>query len=169
MPLSPLQLKHYHFTEFSVEASEALRPEEVNTGNSPYPLFEGVDWDTEVFLGIPDSGDDHLFAVRVRVFGTPQPDGKFPYKFSAKTEGVFEFDHDGDLAERKRLVVINGASVLYGAMREQLLLTTSRCSHGAMLLPTVDFRALAAECPDEAPDSATPESVVKPRPKSRKK
>lgn len=149
MQLSPLQLKHYHFTELKVEVVEGVSPEEVDTGNTPYPLFDGVEWDSEVFLGIPDMRDDHLFAVRVHVYGKPLPEAKFPYCFSVRAEGVFEIDHDGDLAERKRLVVVNGAGVLYGAVREQLLLTTSRFSHGAMLLPTVDFRALSQELQDE--------------------
>ena len=52
-------------------------------------------------------------------------------------------DHDGALDERRRLVAINGASILYGAMREHLLTLSARHRHGPVLLPCLDFRGLA--------------------------
>ena len=44
---------------------------------------------------------------------------------------------------RGRLVAINGASILYGAMREHLLTLSARHRHGPVLLPCLDFRGLA--------------------------
>ena len=143
MDLSPLQLKHYHFVEFNLKASESVKPKEIETDGTPYPLFVNVDFDVEVMLGLTKAEPDpHMFAVRLTAFGTPKSNSKFPYQFSATVEGVFEIAHDADLDERKRLVIVNGAGVLYSAVREQLLALSSRSSHGAMLLPTADFRSL---------------------------
>jgi preprotein translocase subunit SecB len=175
MDLSPLQLKHYHFTEFSVVASTNVRPEDVETGGTPYPLFEDVEYDAEVLLGTFNhtEPDANLFVLQVKVFGAPtSASSKFPYTFSVCAEGVFEITHSGDISERKRIVVVNGAGVLYGAIREQLLSTTSRCSHGAMLLPTADFRSLREDdksAPPQKPKKARASTVGNRKSTSKKK
>ena len=64
-------------------------------------------------------------------------------KAQLEAEGLFAIDHDGALDERRRLVAINGASILYGAMREHLLTLSARHRHGPVLLPCLDFRGLA--------------------------
>lgn len=143
MELSPLQLKHYHFTEMSVRVVQGLTLNDIQRADAFYPSFDGVEWDTNVQSG--DVGDDDSgckFVVFVQVAGNVDGSRKFPYAFSASAEGVFEIRHDGEMEERKRIVVVNGAGVLFGAIREQLLQMTSRCAHGAILLPTLDFRRL---------------------------
>ncbi|HRI56303.1 MAG TPA: hypothetical protein PK170_04315 [Anaerolineae bacterium] len=57
-------------------------------------------------------------------------------------EGIFHIDHAGPLDERKRLVVINGASMLFGAIREQLLSLSGRHKFGPFLLPSLNFANL---------------------------
>ena len=81
--------------------------------------------------------------VNLKLEHTTRADSVFPYSFLIEAEGLFAIDHDGALDERRRLVAINGASILYGAMREHLLTLSARHRHGPVLLPCLDFRGLA--------------------------
>lgn len=133
-------------------------------GTDPYPPMEEAKLRTEISLGELDrESDPHQFVVTLGIFCDPDKDSHFPYLFAASLEGVFTIDHKGDLEERKRLVVCNGASILYSAAREQLLSLTARHKFGPMLLPTVSFNNLspAAEQNEEAP----PPKARKPRPR----
>lgn len=149
MKLSPLQVKHYHFTALSVTARQDADIEQLDYGSDPYPPMDGSSLRTEVTLGEPDNeSDPHQFVVMLGIFGATKEESNFPYEFSACLEGVFTIEHDGDLDERKRLVVCNGASILYGAAREQLLSLTARHKYGPMLLPAANFNGMA---PSEKP------------------
>lgn len=155
MKLSPLQLKHYHFTEFSVSAITGVSPSALTSEDSPYPPNDALSLETEVLMGSEEGTDDpHLFVIRLTITGCPKDGEVYPYKFKIHVEGVFEMKHDGDISLRNRLVVVNGTGVLFGAAREQLLLTTGRCVHGAILLPTLDFRGLARD--EESPPIVQP-------------
>lgn len=144
MKLSPLQVKHYHFTELSVAARSAIDIEKLDYGTEPYPPTDEANLQTVVELGEPDGEPDpHQFVVTLSISSHPDKASNFPYIFAAKLEGVFTFDHSGELEERKRLVVCNGASILYSAAREQLLAITARLKFGPMLLPTASFNGMA--------------------------
>lgn len=145
MRLSPLQLVHSQFTAISVisnDISQLATP----SVNMPYPLVTEKDIQAEIMLGLPDeTSDPHDFAVMVGVSNSEEISSTFPYRFVAQIEGVFRFDHVGEIEERKRMVVINGASMLYGIVREQILNLTIRQKNGPLLLPSLDFRVLAEE------------------------
>lgn len=143
MKLSPLQVKHYHFTELSVMARLDIDIEKLDYGSEPYPPIEEAKIRTDISLGEPDDSDPHQFVVKLGISCGPDKDSSFPYLFSASLEGVFTIDHNGDLEERKRLVVCNGASILYGAAREQLLSLTARHKFGPMLLPAANFNGMS--------------------------
>jgi len=151
MKPSPLQLKHYHFTRLSVEARKGVDMDALAQGDSVYPeIDEKVDFRIEIELG-ERVGHDDDFAVRLALSGEPQEDSNFPYRFSAEIEGMFTISGDDDNDTRKKIVVVNGASMLYGAIRDQLMSITARHMYGAMMLPSADFRGLAEEKPN--PDS----------------
>lgn len=146
MKKSPLQVQHYHFTSMSVLARSGIDIDKTEFGSGPYPLLDSEKIVTTVQLGIPtDEKDLHQFALLLNVEFSPEEESQFPYSFSVGMEGVFTIDHDGDIEERKRLVVCNGAAILYGAAREQLLSLTARHRFGPMMLPSADFRGLGPE------------------------
>lgn len=168
MKLSPLQLEHSHFLglslislDFKYGADEAQRG---------YPEVPESLVETSVELGMPAKADSETrrFILKIGVTsGKDTPEG-FPYKFAAQIEGIFSINHEGDLEERKRMVVINGGSMLYGIVREQILTMSLRHKNGPLLLPSLDFRCLSPvsaqlerEKPKSAPRSAKPKRTNK--------
>lgn len=163
MKLSPLKLKHYHFTALSVLARPDLSLDDLEQ-EGPYPVFdERVDFNTEIELGEPEGDNNPVqFALRLTVSGEPLADSPFPYRFAVGIEGVFVIEGEDDVEKRKKLVVINGGALLYGAIRDQLMTTTARHTYGAMLLPSLDFRGLV-------PESESAQRPETKKAKSRKK
>lgn len=164
MKISPLQVKHYHFLSLSVAARLDVKIEETPLVSDLYPAIDSENLHTEVFLGDGEGDDPHQFAVMLEVKYSPDDKSNFPYTFSVGMEGVFVIDHDGDIQERRNLVVCNGASMLYGAAREQLLMLTARHRFGPMMLPSANFRGLVPEekkKPKSAARKAKPKISVK--------
>lgn len=96
----------------------------------------------DIALGeLADAPDRGEYAVTVGVSNGEGAPG-FPYRFAVRVEGFFELMSDEPNEERKRLTVINGASMLYGIIREQLLSLSTRHRNGPLLLPSLDFRGL---------------------------
>ncbi|MFH1493770.1 MAG: protein-export chaperone SecB [Pseudomonadota bacterium] len=165
MKLSPLQLVHSQFTAISVISNDVSVhvPESIET---VYPPIEAKDLSIKIFLGIPDEGDDsHDFVVSVGVGNAEDTNSSLPYRFAAQIEGVFRIDHDGDPDERKRMVVVNGASMLFGSVREQILTITMRQKNGPMLLPSMDFRSLSEESQKNKPKRPRTSASKKMNPK----
>ena len=160
MKLSPLQVKHYHFTTLSVIARPDVDLEKLDYGSEPYPPMKEAKLHTKILLGEPDGeSDPHQFIVMLVISSNPDKTSHFPYQFAASLEGVFMIEHDGSLEERKRLVVRNGVSILYSAAREQLLSLTARHKYGPMLLPAANFSGLSVS------DKQSGETISKARKK----
>ncbi len=152
MKASPLQLTHSHFSGLSIVALD-VEPELIGNNGSIYPDMPSEALEVTVELGYPgDAGDaPHEFLVKVGISSSKSlPDG-FPYRFAAQIEGIFTIDHDGDFEERKRMIVINGGSMLFGIVREQILALSLRHKNGPLLLPSLDFRDLGPT-DDETPE-----------------
>jgi preprotein translocase subunit SecB len=66
---------------------------------------------------------------------------------------------DGQAEERRVRALVNGASLLYGAVREMVSTITSRSAHGPLLLPSLNFQDLASHKPDEVAPTALPSSA----------
>ncbi len=163
MKLSPLQLVHSQFTAISVISKEMAQMEP-SSADSPYPDVTEHDIKTEITLGLPDdSVDPHDFFILLGISSTDEDAKTIPYRFAAKIEAVFRFDHDGGIEERKRIVVINGASMLYGIIREQILTLTMRQKNGPLLLPSLDFRALSEQSRKEKPKQSRKTIAKKPQ------
>lgn len=83
--------------------------------------------------------------------GTPPP----PYEFHLGIIGFFTVLQPRQTEEETaRMVGINGASILYSAARELLLLLTGRGPWGPMPIPTVSFVDLQVQ--KQAPAQPTP-------------
>lgn len=146
MKMSPLQVMHYHFNAISVAVRPGIDIDKTEFGSDVYPLLDSEKLVTSVHLGAPSGeGDPHQFALLLNVEYIPEKDSHFPYTFSVTVEGVFTIKHDGNIDERKKLVVCNGAAILYGAAREQLLALTARQKFGPMMLPSANFGGMVPE------------------------
>ncbi|MCZ8388263.1 hypothetical protein BI147_00085 [Achromobacter xylosoxidans] len=166
MNLSPLQLEHYHFYQLSLVSRDDI---EIDLDRKTlYPPIGEDEVHTKVALLTSDEPDPHEFIVRLRVRSelTSANEG-FPYTFDVDIEGMFSIEHDGEIEERKRLVVCNGASILYGSIREQILSLSARHRYGPVMLPTASFLKLAPA--DDPPPSADgPEKTGRKRASKKK-
>lgn len=151
MKRSPLQLMHSHFAGLSLVALD-VAPESSDANTSAYPEVPEGAVDTKVELGMPasDADDPHQFLLRIGVSSAKSLPTAFPYRFAAQIEGVFRIEHDGDLNDRKRLVLVNGGSMLFGIVREQILTLSLRHKNGPLLLPSLDFRGLVPSSEEDA-------------------
>lgn len=134
-----LQLEHYHFTECVVVARD-VEFDDIEV-EGPYPSFAKQKIHSTVNIATQESDDNpHSFLLTLEIECDPEDNSSFPYLFSFKVEGVFECNYsEDDLEERKKYVVCNGSSMLYGAVREVLITLTSRQKYGPLLLPTTSF------------------------------
>ena len=134
MKPSPVQLMQLMFKHVKVELDPAHLPAEVPNPLTSVFTFDGVSLQSEV--GIGEADPDHergtVFFVELRVVvdNEPNPDNKdqkyAPYK----------------LADAEDLAAVNGASMLWSAVREQVLTITSRMRAGPVVLPSVHFHDL---------------------------
>ncbi len=168
MKPSPLQLHHYHFTSLAITVAQGFDLSKMASSESPYPQIDPEDLKVEIRAGEPESDGSELFVVSVAVAYEPPANSRFPYAFSAVVEGVFTMDVTEEGQDRERIVVVNGAGMLMGAIREQLLTLSARHRFGPMLLPTLDLRQLAPEQKAEGPaKTKAKRKAAKPAQKSK--
>lgn len=134
-----LQLEHYHFTECSVVARD-VEFDDINV-EGPYPSFANQKLNSTVNIATSEQSENpNNFLLSLDIECSPDDSSSFPYKFMFRVEGIFECNSFSDnVEERKKLVVCNGSTMLYGAVRELLLNLTSRQKYGPVLLPTTSF------------------------------
>lgn len=63
-----------------------------------------------------------------------------PYDIDVCVIGHFEISERVPKEKRKNLVTVNGCSMLYGAIREQVMILSARSVHGMLILPTTNFQ-----------------------------
>lgn len=141
MRVSPLQPKGHVFEEVSIQA-------QLDENHSPIPAvgfdFAGVrilcdvghaDAEEE---GSAPTNDSMLVSLRLRI--TNEEGKKCPYKVTVAVSGIFKWlNKDTEQEKRRDLTVVNGATILYGAIREMVMTVTSRSVSGQILLPAVNF------------------------------
>ena len=125
--LSPLQLKGHRFTAIEVHAH-------------PKGLAQGsVEVATQLgWVPIEENPGEWRITLRV-TFGPADAKNPAPYHGAAEIVGIFTVDPAWPANKSEELARINGASLLYGAVRETLLALTARSTHGEFLLPTLSF------------------------------
>lgn len=62
-----------------------------------------------------------------------------PYLIEIKAVGMFSVDSEVAQDKREKFAFENGASLVYGAIREMVSNTTCRSAHGPLMLPTASF------------------------------
>jgi preprotein translocase subunit SecB len=173
---SPIQLLQLFFKHVRVEVDpDHIPAEPANPLNSAF-VFDGISIQTEFGIGEidPDHERGRMFLTTLRVIvdnkPLPKEDGqKFsPYKIDVAVDGVVAIPNGAEkLAPPESLAAVNGASLLWSAVREQVLSLTARMAAGSVMLPTVHFHDLkkeAAATPGEATGSNEEQtSAVKPK------
>jgi len=162
MRASVIQLKQVVFQRVLVDA---VAPEE---GSAPVDAagfdFEGVQFrvalDAQPASG--ESGDaSQAFVVFLSV-SIEMAEGKpaVPYQIDVAALGFVEVSEVIEEAKRRDLALVNGGSLVYGAVRELVTTITGRCIAGPLVLPTADFRdhselrsALPVDRSDSEPES----------------
>lgn len=143
---SPLQLKHYHYRAMVLKVRQDVEVLETPSeqGLEPYPDFGDDQLLPDVRL-YSDGADDHCgpYLLNLSLSYSPSKSSKVPYQFEFEIEGIFILDQpDNTEDDCKKLVVINGGSMLYSAVCDQLLTLSARQIYGPMMLPSLNFRHL---------------------------
>jgi hypothetical protein len=161
MKASPIQLLQSTIEKLSVEAnpdyvastaaSSEDVPLEVREICEPFPTF----WEGQAQS--PEGIAERTFMVRLALRTDPDLSGTIPYPFEMIFSGVVACMPKTVNGFPPALTARQyGLAMIYGAMREQFLVMTSRMPYGPRLLPTVSFMEpdLAVQSP-EVIDSLT--------------
>ncbi|MDY7219403.1 protein-export chaperone SecB [Denitrificimonas sp. JX-1] len=151
MKLSPLQLKHYHYSHLQLESvdSEQLMEKDAS---SPYWVPAASKIKISITVGEPETREKQSQYVFIISLQLNFQDKDFPYKFVIALDGVFVCDDLEEPSEKfQHELVVNATSLLYSSVREQLLTLSSRQKYGPLMLPSLDFRSLErADAGEEA-------------------
>jgi hypothetical protein len=160
---SPIQLKHVIYTKVSVTPRAA---ETEASGQAVGFAFDGVGIRAKV--GMARKGgqekDPRDFLVNLEIEIDNKEGKAAPYDIGVGVVGVFDVLPSLPKEKREDLVAVNGASILYGIIREVVLSLTSRFAGGALTLPGMNFE-------DDAPSrhpvqSTSPAAATRKIPKS---
>jgi len=134
---SPLQLEHYFYERMQCVAEPSITIEEIQAWHAA---------DLRRFHLSVEAGSnpesERQWQVQVDLSSNPDFTESAPYDLHFTAIGLFRLDESFEHNNLERLIRVNGASVLYSAMREFVALFTSRAPWGAVKLPTVNFRLL---------------------------
>ena len=173
MKPSPIQLLQLTFKRVYVEIDQAHAPTELTNPLTTAFVFDGVGITTEVGLAEIDMAHERgpMYLVSLQVLidnkaDTDEPDRKFsPYRIDIEAAGIVVLSRGAEkLGSAHDLVTVNGAALLWSAIREQLLTLTSRMPAGPVMLPTVHFHDLkqATAISQESPAPQTEPAAAKP-------
>lgn len=170
MQLSPLQLLEYVFEGVSVQPVAGYKPEPDVSPNLVF--FPGkLSISAEVGIEALAEGSKYSdYGVTLTLKVSPKSDELAPYEIRVTARGLVRMhlvQAEGQEEERRVRALVNGVSLLYGAVRELVVTITSRSVHGPFLLPSMSFSDLAAQKPDSAgkPGKALPAAVNRTAPK----
>ena len=150
MKPSPIQLLRLMFKHVKVELDPANLPEQIPNPLEAVFTFDGVSIRTDVGIGEADpQANGKLFFLELKVVVDNEPHAeavnqKFaPYKLDIAVEGIVLVPNGAEKLDKPEdLAVVNGTSLLWSAVREQVLSLTARMQAGPVMLPTVHFHDL---------------------------
>ncbi|MFE8031902.1 hypothetical protein [Thiohalocapsa marina] len=141
LTLSPLQLRQLLFTRVRVEARYSA--EEAPSHWAPSFDFS----DTEIQLNVemgerenddPSVGHDYRMGVRLQLVPSESEDNGIPYLVDVEASAWLRFiDQSLAAAKRRSVVEVNGASMIIGAIRDEVARITARSALGTLTLPTL--------------------------------
>jgi len=126
--------------------------------------FEGVNIHAKVGTALKKGQEDDPrdFLVNLEIVIDNKEGKPSPYQVDVGVVGVFSVLPSLPKEKREDLLTVNGASILYGAIREMVLSLTSRFAGGALTLPGMNFE-------DDAPSSRTTKATAQPSSAESKK
>ena len=158
MRISPVQLNLYLFTKVQVTPAEAPA---FSSDISPRP----INWDQVVFGAKIDFGwaeqdekDRRAFAVRLFLTIDNEQGTPSPYLVELGVMGFFTLLGDIPNEDRENIAKVNGASLLYGVLREMLFGLTARFPAGPAILPSMNFLDLKTSSAAEMTDASSASS-----------
>lgn len=163
MKPAPIQLLQVMFTKVSVELDERYAPEDPPNPFTSIFVFDGVEISTECGIGELDANHErgrlYLVTLRVLINNHAEPSAlerKFsPYLIDVGARGVVVVLKGAErLAPPEDLAAVNGTSLLWSAVREQVLSLTSRMQAGPVTLPSMNFHDLKQK--EDAAEQAAP-------------
>jgi preprotein translocase subunit SecB len=172
MKPAPIQLLQVVFKKVQIEWDERHAPQEPPNPFTTIFVFDGVDISTEFSIGDvdPDHERGRMYLVTLRVIvdnesAAERSHAKFsPYLIDVEARGVVVIPNGAEkLAPPEDLAAVNGASLLWSALREQVSSVTSRMLAGPVMLPTMNFHDLR-----ERADSVEPTAPAARNKMSRK-
>lgn len=135
---SPIQLQRIIYTKVSVAPN-------VDLGDaSPRAIafdFEGVNVKAKLGMAAKKGQEDEPrdFMVNLEILIDNKEGKPTPYAIDIGVIGLFNVLPSLDKNRREDLLTVNGASILYGAIREMVTSITSRFALGALTLPGMNF------------------------------
>ena len=175
MRTAPIQLSQISFRRVSVELDAARIPEDGSTPKDVSFDLDRVNIATEVsHFPAEESGTPgtHLF-LTLRVVIDNQPSGETdlrfsPYLVDIEAGGVVRALPGADkLGDVHDLIVVNGTSLLWSVIREQVCNLTCRMPAGQVILPTVNFHDLKRQNREQEAQGKTPAVGAKPSPRRK--
>ena len=148
---SPLQLRHLVFSRVCVAA-------DFKAGNAielraPEFDFEGVEIRVQIGVAGREEEDpdprDYRVVVELQIPNSPGGERRSPYTVDVHAQGWFEVVADLPTERRLSIVEVNGASMVIGAIRDEVARITSRSAFGTLTLPTLRIVPEAVPAADE--------------------
>lgn len=127
-----LQLDAYFIDEILIKANPDYDPVGEEIG--------GEITVTPQHLTRKDDESYHQLVLAITYLPREGAEANIPYRVEITGRGYFHFD-DPDVAEddRRRTLMLNGSSILFGLLRAEVAHTTALGRYGAILLPPVDL------------------------------
>jgi len=171
MQPSPLQLSEIFFVHTDIKPRSGPDVTTPPAARTRF-YFSNTDMTSTVEHAIaPDDENSSLSNVLITLRIILDGDGENPppYLVDVKCVGYFTISKAAfpDLEKRYDVAVVNGASLLYGAIREQILNTTLRMWYGELLLPAVTFFQNAPSIATKNESAVVQDNEAKPAPRKR--
>ncbi len=141
LTLSPLQLRQLLFKRVSVEALFPV--EEAPSHWAPSFDFTETEIQLNVELGEgehpePEAPYEYRMGVELQLIPSEASKTHAPYRIDVAAQAWLSFyDHDVTPERRRSIVEVNGASMVIGAIREEIARITARSTLGTLTLPTL--------------------------------
>jgi preprotein translocase subunit SecB len=140
MKLSPVQLQIYYLSRVAIQPLEEVSLNRSAPSEQPFD-WTGTQLNSNVEFGWGDGQGEDLraFAMKLRLSSSIDEKSTAPYSLDVEAVGYFTLVGDIPLNEREDIARVNGASLLFSALRELVFSITARFPKGALVLPTVNF------------------------------
>lgn len=175
MRTAPIQLSQISFRRVSVELDAARIPADGSTPTDVSFDFDGVNIATHVSFSPAEEserpGTALFLALRVVIDNQAAGEGSVrfsPYLVDIEAGALVHALPGAEaLGDIEDLVVVNGTSMLWSAIREQVCNLTARMPAGQVMLPTVNFHDLKRQSREQERQDKAPAARSKPGPRRK--